>query len=125
MTFVENRFKVLKKEVCLESYLIEYIEGKLKIEKCKRCGGVPGVWKLVGYKCYLFKCCQEHAFSNKSISCAVLRWNNLEKKMPLKKGSSKKTISLNIKELRHSGYPEKQAIAIAFSSSRKNNRKKK
>lgn len=39
--------------------------------------------------------------------------------MPLKKGSSAKVISKNIKELRHSGYPQKQAIAIAMSKSRK------
>ena len=38
--------------------------------------------------------------------------------MPLKKGKSKKVISSNIRELRHSGYPEKQAVAIAFSKSR-------
>lgn len=34
--------------------------------------------------------------------------------MPLSKGKSQKTISKNIAELRHSGYPEKQAIAIAL-----------
>lgn len=36
-------------------------------------------------------------------------------KMPLKKGKSNKTVSANISELRHSGYPEKQSIAIAMS----------
>jgi len=39
--------------------------------------------------------------------------------MPLKKGSSNKVKSDNIRELRHSGYPEKQAIAIAYSQARK------
>lgn len=39
--------------------------------------------------------------------------------MPLKKGSSKKAMSQNISELRHSGYPEKQAVAIAYSEARK------
>jgi len=43
--------------------------------------------------------------------------------MPLKRGGSQKTISSNIKELRHSGYPAKQAIAIAYSKSRKSKKK--
>jgi len=38
--------------------------------------------------------------------------------MPLKKGKSKKVVSQNIRELRHSGYPEKQAVAIALSKAR-------
>ena len=37
--------------------------------------------------------------------------------MPLKKGKSKKIISENIGELQRSGYPRKQAIAIAYSES--------
>jgi hypothetical protein len=45
--------------------------------------------------------------------------------MPLKKGKSKKIISKNISELRHSGYPQKQAIAIAFSVKRKSAKNKK
>ena len=34
--------------------------------------------------------------------------------MPLKKGRSKKVVSSNIRKLRHEGYPQKQAIAIAM-----------
>jgi hypothetical protein len=43
--------------------------------------------------------------------------------MPLKHGKSKKVISENISELRHSGRPEKQAVAISLSEARKSGAK--
>lgn len=45
------------------------------------------------------------------------------REMPLQKGSSDKVISANIRELRHSGRPEKQAVAIAMSQAGKSNKK--
>lgn len=44
--------------------------------------------------------------------------------MPLAEGKDKKTISSNIAELIRSGYPSKQASAIAFSKSGESKAKK-
>jgi hypothetical protein len=45
--------------------------------------------------------------------------------MPLKKGSDDKTVSDNIRELRHSGKSQDQAVAIAMKEAGKSKDKKK
>lgn len=45
--------------------------------------------------------------------------------MPLRKGSSRKVISQNIRTERKAGVPQKQAIAIAYSKAGKSRRKGK
>jgi len=44
--------------------------------------------------------------------------------MPLKKGSSKKVVSANIRTEMHAGKPQKQAIAIAMRAAGKSKKKR-
>jgi len=44
--------------------------------------------------------------------------------MPLKKGSSKATISKNIREMKAAGYPQKQAVAASLETARKSGKRK-
>ena len=45
--------------------------------------------------------------------------------MPLKRGSGAKVRSQNVAELVRSGYPTKQAVAIAYAQQRRGKKKKK
>lgn len=43
--------------------------------------------------------------------------------MPLKSGTSKETVSENIREMRHAGHPENQSVAAAMRKKRESKRR--
>lgn len=45
--------------------------------------------------------------------------------MPLKRGTSKETVSYNIKKMMDEGYPQKQAVAASLTQARKSGAKLK
>lgn len=45
--------------------------------------------------------------------------------MPLRKGTSRATFSSNVREMVRAGYPQKQAVAAAYSQQRRSGRKRK
>ena len=59
------------------------------------------------------------------MSGGVTALNQKEATMPLKRGSSKKTISSNIKREMKAGRTQKQAVAIALSEARRTGGKNK
>jgi hypothetical protein len=61
----------------------------------------------------------------RALGLSGLNSHLMEALMPLRRGTSQKVVSSNIRELVQSGRPQRQAVAIALSQKRKGGAKRK